>query len=262
MEKHQKECLEAFLERCKTDPTILAVLLGGSIAHGFARPKSDIDVMLVVSAEEYERRKEARQLAYSIWDLCTYEEGYVDCKFVDLNYMELVAKQGSDPARFAFKDARIVYSRLDQELEKLLESVSQFPDLEQGHRRRRFAAQLLAWRWYYEEGLKKGNLYLQTLAAQKLVLFGCRLVLNENRMLYPYHKWLMQVTRRAAEIPQGFFDLVDLVLDKQGQEHTRKFCSLLLDWVQVAEEELDWPNYFLHDSEQSWLYLQTPVDDC
>ena len=45
-------------------------------------------------------------------------------------------------------------------------------------------------------------------ASSRLALFACRLVLAHNRVLYPYHKWLL---RTVAEVPERPDDFVDLV---------------------------------------------------
>lgn len=58
MEEHHRRALEKFVNLYKNDPLILAVLLGGSVAHGFATATSDLDVMLIVAEAEYQRRKD------------------------------------------------------------------------------------------------------------------------------------------------------------------------------------------------------------
>ena len=78
MEKHHQESIDRFLRVYKKDRTILAMLLGGSIAHGFSVPESDIDISLIVDAQEFQKRKKENKLAFSLRDICTYENGYID----------------------------------------------------------------------------------------------------------------------------------------------------------------------------------------
>lgn len=101
-----------------------------------------------------------------------------------------MAARGSEPARFAFDGARVLFTRLPEgEVEGELARAVRYPAEGKGERVRRFRAQLDAWRWFCGEGRKKGDGYLVGLAARKLVLFGGRLVLVENEVLYPFHKW-------------------------------------------------------------------------
>jgi hypothetical protein len=46
------------------------------------------------------------------------------------------------------------------------------------------------------EALKRNAAYLTAHVVAGLVLFGSRLILARNRILYPYHKWLMNEFKR------------------------------------------------------------------
>jgi predicted nucleotidyltransferase len=260
MEDHHKESIEKFLNIYKKDATILGILLGGSIAHGFAKADSDIDVTLIVEEAEYQRRKRENKLAFSLWDICTYPGGYIDCKVVNLDFLQMVQEKGSDPARYAYEDNTILFSRIEN-LEQLLQEISQYPSQQKEDRRNRFAAQLLAWRWYYSEAVKKKNSYLTYLAIQKLILFSCRLILNVNEMLYPYHKWLLRVTERASHKPEHFDEMLQNVMAGHNLELVNEFGDQIISFVKIDAKALDWPNHFLADSELNWIEHAPPIDD-
>ena len=260
MEKHHQESIDKFIAIYKNDPTILAILLGGSIAHGFAQTDADIDVCLIVDAAEFQRRKAANTLASSLWDICTYDNGYIDCKVVDLDFLTQIAQHGSDPARYAFQDCQVLFSKLDH-LQKLLTQIVVYPKDKIDERRKRFASQLLAWKWYYSEALKKQNTYLVFLSLQKMVLFSSRIVLNENELLYPYHKWLLKVLETADKKPAGFLEKINNLFENHTLERVNHFCLEVLAFINFTEQTVDWPNYFLKDSEQNWLAHEPPVDD-
>ena len=260
VENHHKEAIEKFVQIQQTDETILAILLGGSLAHGFAAPEADIDLLIIVEEAEYQKRKEANKLAFSRRDLCNYPGGYIDCKVISVGFLYTLKARGSDPARYAFKDSIILFSRLN-DLSRLLAEITRFPMEEREERKKRFAAQLLAWRWYYSEAVKKENQYLFYLAIQKIVLFSCRLVLNENNMLYPYHKWLLKVVARAPKKPKAFDDALAKLLADHNLNDVNQFCSVILDFVGIEEKTLDWPNQFMIDTEFNWMEHEAPVDD-
>ncbi len=102
MEKHHQESIEKFLEIYKKDPSIIGILLGGSIAHGFAKPDSDIDVSIIVNTEEFQKRKASNKLAFSLWDICTYENGYIDCKVADINFLSKVSELRKRSGKICF----------------------------------------------------------------------------------------------------------------------------------------------------------------
>lgn len=46
-------------------------------------------------------------------------------------------------------------------------------------------------------------------ASTRLIWFCCRLILANNRILYPYHKWMMGCVKTAPEKPQGLLELIE-----------------------------------------------------
>lgn len=195
-----------------------------------------------------------------MWDICTYEQGYIDCKVTHIDSIKIVAERGSDPARYAYKDCTILYSEIDI-LPELLNQITMYPNDKIDERRRRFASQILAWKWYYSEGVKKQNNYLLFLAVQKIVLFSCRIVLNENRLLYPYHKWMLSEVNKAEHKPIDFNKRINKLLEKHNSETVDNFCLDVLNYIGFNEQSVDWPNYFLKDNELNWIEHEPPVDD-
>jgi predicted nucleotidyltransferase len=261
VEPHHAASIQNLVDALEPDPSVLALVLAGSIAHGLAMPDSDIDVVIVVAPAEYRSRQREERLQYLNRDLCTYP-GYIDGKYADLDFLRLVAERGSDPARFAFKDSRVLFSRIPG-LEAVLADIGRYPVDQKGSRIDRFAAQLLAWRWYYREATRHDNPYLRSLAVQKLVLFGCRIVLTENELLYPYHKWLLRVVETAPRQPPGFMAAIEELMAEAGWPRVEAFCGDVLAFAAVdpADADAHWPSRFIQDTELSWMSHEAPVDD-
>ncbi len=260
MEAHHSKAIDDFLAGYATKDEFIAILLVGSLAHGFAKVNSDIDIILVATEDEYQRRQGQKQLAFSLWDICAYPGGYIDCKVVSLASLNQIAARGSDPARYAFKDATILSSRTAA-LDSVLQRVTRFPIEQQASRERRFICQLLAWKWYMSQAEENQNAYLVHLATQKLTLFASRIILNRNAALYPYHKWLLAETQKAPVKPEGFLETLDALLHDPTFVIAQKLADLLLEFVGLNEKDVDWPNQFMVDSEMNWLTHEAPVDD-
>lgn len=257
---HHQATIERVVQHFRSDAGVLALLLTGSLAHGFARASSDVDVAIVVAPHEYQRRQRQGELSYYNEGLSTYAGGYVDGKYVDLPLLMQVAEQGSEPARFAFQDARILYSEVDG-LADLLQAAARYPVEHKAARQARFLAQLEAWHWYVQQAEQTVDAYLLRMASTKLALFGCRLVLSHNELLYPYHKWLTRVVRQAPHQPEGFMALLDSLLGAPSASTSTAFFDAvkgLADWPAPAG---GWPAQFMFDSELNWLAGDTPVDD-
>ncbi len=81
-----------FTDFFRKDEEILAVILAGSIAHGFEREDSDIDVMLIISEENYKKRFTAGDINYYNQELCDFDGGYVDGKYITLDFLRKVSE--------------------------------------------------------------------------------------------------------------------------------------------------------------------------
>jgi predicted nucleotidyltransferase len=259
---HHADSIANIVRAFEADGSTRALLLGGSIAHGYARPDSDIDVMIIVDAAEYRQRADEGRLVHVDRTLCTYEGGYVDGKYMDVDFLERVAAHGSDPARYAFQDARILSSRTDG-LPELLASITRYPAEQTLDRMTRFTAQLLAWRWYFGESTRQRDPYLEVVALHKVVLFACRLVLAANERLYPYHKWLRRETARAPRRPPDLMERIERVLEERTVPLVDGLCGEVLAFYGIDEAgaNASWPGRFLQDTELAWMSGHPAIDD-
>jgi len=88
---HHRRAIGNLIEAYRDDPDCLALIIGGSVAKGFARDDSDVDFMLVATDESYARRLAERDLFINRRDLTDYEGGYVDGKIIDRAFLHAVA---------------------------------------------------------------------------------------------------------------------------------------------------------------------------
>ncbi|HET9140336.1 nucleotidyltransferase domain-containing protein [Actinophytocola sp.] len=257
---HHAESIQRVTEHFFSLPEVEGLILGGSIAHGFARAESDVDVAIVISEEEHERRRATGRLTFLSHDLCTYPGGYVDGKYLTRAFITTVGERGSEPARFAFADAQVLFSRVDG-LPELLRAAARYPTEGRTDRMRRFHAQLQAWHWYATEALRLDNRYLLGVAIARLVLFGGRLVLAHNHALYPYHKWFLEVLRRVEDKPAGLLDRIQDLHENPSAPAVTEFYETIRDFQDWPPLTAGWGDQFMIDSEQNWLSGQPPVDD-
>ncbi|HEX5942477.1 MAG TPA: nucleotidyltransferase domain-containing protein [Anaerolineales bacterium] len=260
MYPHHSQSIQNVKEYFQCDPEIQALLLSGSIAHGFQSPTSDIDIMIFVSEEDYQKRFQTGGLHFFNTDLCTYEGGYVDGKYLSLNFVKQVLEKGSDPARFAFEGSQVLISRVNDFAEDVCR-IAEYPIAEKAERIKRFYAQFEAWHWYCGEALVKGNQYLLGTSISKLILFGGRLILTHNEMLYPYHKWFLKVLEGAREQPSDLMACIQSLTQAPTAENVESFYQKVKTFQPWTDNPYHWPVQFLLDSELNWMDGRTPVDD-
>ena len=257
--QHQR-AIDRLVDRFSRDPNYLALLIGGSIAHGWAREDSDVDFMLVATGAEFARRAPAHDYTYYTTELCDYPGGYVDGKIIDTAFLCEVADRGSEPARAAFVGVWAAWSRWP-ELDQLLARITQYPEADRAEKIRAFYAQLLVWQWYSGEADKRDDRYLKAQAATNLVLFGGRLILAHNRILYPYHKWLMQTLQATPDKPADLMGLIDQVLADPCKRTADAFCDCVLKFATWETPPEGWPARFMTDTEWAWRSGHAPVSD-
>ena len=260
MLRHHEESIRNTVDYFERLPEVEALLLGGSIAHGLARPDSDVDVLILVSDERHAELARAEDLMFFNRELCAYPDGYVDGKYLRRAFLEQVAERGSEPARFAFQDARVLFSRVGG-LDRLLARIVRYPVEGRTERMRRFYAQLEAWYWYSTEALRLENRYLLTVSLGKLVLFGGRLILAHNEILYPYHKWFIDILKNAEDRPADLLDRIQKLHDEPSRQSITEFYETIRDFRDWPRPATVWSNQFHLDSELNWLTGPTPIDD-
>jgi hypothetical protein len=260
MYPHHERAIEAAVTTLRRDPAVRAILLGGSIAHGFARPGSDVDLIIVVDESDYEARMREGRPTFATAEACDWEGGYVEGKYLCRAFLEDVARRGSEPARFAFQDARVLHTDLDG-LDALLAEIARYPVEDKAERIARFAAQFEAWHWYGHEALKLGDRYLLGLAVARMTLFGGRMLLAHNQRLYPYHKWLLRVLEGAPDRPADLMERIAALHETPTQESLLRFWATIRNFRTWEGSERPWNVQFLHDSELNWQSGHTPIDD-
>lgn len=234
--------------------------MAGSLTKGYGTEASDVDGFFVVTDEEFERRKKTGEIFWINTEFCDYEGGYIDAKCVSVDWIREVEKRGSEPARSAFIGAEVAWSRVEG-LPELCQRIVAFPEAGVEDRMKRFLAQIEFCRWFIGEGERRDNPYLVTLSASRLVLFCARLLLAHNRILYPYHKWMLRALAAAPEKPEGLMEGIDALLRKPTAAGAASLADLVVQFREWPQSEQGWPNVFLKDSEWNWWEHEPPVED-
>ncbi len=259
MRPHHKRAIDKLVESLKNDERFLALIIGGSVAKGMEREDSDIDVTLVATDEEFKKKKEQNMLLYYETKFCDYPGGYIDGKVVNLEFLQTVAERGSEPARDAFRKAWIGYSKIP-ELENLLEKIPIFQKEEKLEKIRKFYAKLETANWIIKEASRRNDDYLLTRGITDLILFGGRLILEHNEILYPFHKLFMQTLEKAPDKPENLMLLIDNLLKNRNIENAQTLFESIKNFKKWKLGEF-WAIRFLLDTEWAWIEGKPYVGD-
>jgi predicted nucleotidyltransferase len=247
-----RQLLERMTERYRADPNVLALIVIGSVARGDASEHSDLDALAILTDEAYGHRfpsglspRTAEELSWGAGDP-------LDAKPWPFAYLRAAAEGGPEPTRFAFVDARIAFSR-DPSIEPLIAAIPVYPEHEREEKLASFASQLPIHLSYLELGDYSENPYILTDTSHELALFGGRLILAHNRLLYPGRKQFWRQLERAPEKPPRFFWLMQRLLRQPCIPTAEAFCNAVLgfaEWPQPAEGQ---GARYVRDRDEAWL---------
>lgn len=260
VQQHHRDVIERWAAAAADDEEVLALVVAGSLTKGYGAADSDVDGFVVVTDDAFSRRRNSGALTFFSSELCDYEGGYVDAKYVDRAFLEAVVERGSEPARSAFVGAIVAWSS-DPSIEALVHAATTYPEAGVEQRMTRFLAQVQTAQWYVGEAGKRDDPYLAGWAASRLALFACRLVLAHNRVLYPYHKWLLRTVGDVPDRPDDFVDLVRALAVERTPAAAESVVLSLLSFREWPQASVGWSTQFMLDSEWNWLGGEPPIDD-
>ena len=260
---HHRATIDRTVEHFRARGDVLAVLVGGSIAHGFATATSDVDLLLLVSDADWERRLADGAVTELDLDSPTYDGGYVDAKYTSMGFLRDVAARGSEPARFAFDGVIVAWSRLDglDGLDEAIRAAARYPAEGREERIRAFHAQLSYWHWMAREANRTGNTWLRGLAGPNVVVFAARLIMAHNAVLYPGYKWLLRVLREVPEQPPGLRAAIDAVIADPDLALVDALVTCVREFRDWGVDAEAWGARFMLDTELAWMHGRPAIAD-
>ena len=229
MYRHHEESIEKLKEYFIGTEGLIAIVLDGSIVKGNARPDSDVDAVIVVTEEKYRALEKENRLAEVIGGHCTYEGGYFDIKYKTKRILERAALYASEPTRNAFAKAQVIYTT-DDEIQSLVVRIASYPEAERADKVRCFNANLQLNRGYFLKCVSEENAYMRAHLAQEIVYSVYRLILAENRALFPCNRRLEETVLTCARRPENILELGAKFLKSVSGEDCEKFVTAF--WAQ------------------------------
>lgn len=232
---HHVESIQKLVEYFRADSGVIALILGGSVAKGLARPDSDIDAMVIVSDEKLKELESAGRGAECIFGHCTYPDGYFDVKYYDRQFLIDAAERGSEPARNAFLGARCLFTR-DPKIPELVARIPVFQEREREEKMLSFYAAFMLNKGYYWR-VSEGDRFLRMRSAVDVVLFGLRLFLEDRHKLFPCAKSLYSAVQSLDETPSNLLALADALLDRLDDASLDAFDAAVTSAVSYCPPE-------------------------
>ncbi|MEY9951922.1 nucleotidyltransferase domain-containing protein [Leifsonia sp. EB34] len=258
--EHHERAIARYVEDASADPSVLAVIVSGSVARGAERPDSDVDLYLVVTEARWDEAFAARRLMFTRTDGIDYDGGYFDIKLATLSYLDDAAEHGDDPVRDSFASARVAFSRvpdLDERLARVVRvSAAEWEDRVAG-----FVAQCrLHGGYFLPQAYEHGDPLLLAHSSVHLATSAARALLARNGVFFPGPKYLRARVAELEDAPDGFGTLLDAVIATP----TPATAAALLEAVEATVGDAlprgETLSRFVLDNELAWRYRTAPPE--
>jgi len=262
MYKHHEESIKKLKEYFLENEKPIAIILDGSIVKGNERPDSDIDAIIVVSDKRYNGLEKENRLAEVIKGYCTYEGGYFDIKYKTKDLLLKAASSASEPTRNAYVKARVIYS-IDDEIEGIVKRIEAYPEATINDKIRCFSANLELNRGYFLNCVNEENAFMRTKLSLEIVYSIYRLILIENRILFPCNRRLRDTVLSCKKRPENIVELGDKFLKEITKENADKFVGAFMEstTLPVITNVSECCSSYVEFYEDWWLKQNPPFPD-
>ena len=226
MYDHHRQTIENLRACYEKEDDCLALIIIGSVARGEAGQSSDVDFYLVVNEQAYEdcltRNGECIDAhEYSV-SPCTEANGYL----ISLPALKAMCDHGNEIDRWMFTSALVEFSK-DVEIDQLVADLPHYPEKGRTRRMESYHSQMHYHISFFEFAFLSQTKYLIYETATKLILSIGRLILADNRMLYPNRKWFFRELRKAPDKPAGLCEAMEAFLDAPTIEAGHQLIAMV-----------------------------------
>ena len=212
MFEHHRKTIENLKRHFEKNPAYLALILTGSVARDEARQDSDVDYYLVVENDKYEEALNKNTLEVEASEFCVPPCPEANGSLTSKARLTVLSRQGNEIERWAFFKAKIVFSR-DEEIEELVKRIPQYPEEGRIRRMESYHSQIYYHFSFFEFACYSQTKYLIYETATKMILSIGRLILADNRILYPNRKWFYRELKKVSDKPEGICEAMIAFLD-------------------------------------------------
>jgi predicted nucleotidyltransferase len=260
MHENQRQTIWNLHQHFEADSNVLALIIIGSVARDDAGADSDVDFYAVVNDEEYRRRKTAHDHLYDLSHLAVAPGEGANGRAIPVQYLKNVAHHGNEPSRYSFTCAKTAFTRLPA-IESLVANCAVYPEYERDDKMMSFVAQIPVHFSFLEFGHYSQTHYVLAETAVKIVLYGGRLLLAHNRMLYPGRKRFMIELDKAPDKPDNTIALANQLLIAPSIEKAKAFVDPVINHAQWLRPPEGIAARFFDDSVDQWERGWCPLEE-
>jgi hypothetical protein len=226
MHEHHRQTIENLRKHLEPDQNNLALIVIGSVARGEAGPPSDVDFYLVVPELVFDGLAARSATGIDASTCCVAPAGGCGGMAITKSRLQDLRERGNEFLRWSFTNAQIIFSR-DAEIDVLVKEILVYPEAERLRWMESYHSQIYFHFSFFEFAYYSQTKYLIYQTATQMLLAAGRLILADNRRLYPGRKWFYRELERTPDKPEGFCDAMLAFLDAPTIEAGKYIIDLI-----------------------------------
>lgn len=255
MNKNQEDAIHQLIEYVSKDESVLALILCGSIARGTETDRSDVDVIVVVTDERFNKERTCKNYFWGT-DFDSKEfKVEIDGKIITKDFLRKVWKYGNESIKSTLYHSKVIYSQ-DSDIERLLLNKPKVMISEKDENIRKFYSLMKSCR--FSAGDDLGNTFYVNKCIYDTVFYACRLVLAHNDILYPCVKNIHKELDNCNDIPTDFIPLMNEVMHSYSFDKMVEFYNCVNDYFKKYHFDNRLRRGYVLENELFWFFNTVP----
>ncbi len=256
MTQQQINTIDKVISETQNDPSVIGVILVGSLAKGTERDTSDVDVFIVVNDELFLTYSRKHQLYWTLPITDKTKFCDVDGKIISKSLLTKALNNGTESIKSTFHYSKLLYS-IDPEVDKLVEALKNTNIIKNDYTKL-FYALMKSKRYTADDDIN--NLMQLKSCILDTVLYACRLVLAHNNKPYPCMKNIEKEIINCSDKPINFMHNMHILLQTFSLEALEVFYNEVEDHFNMYRFDDTIRKSYVIENELFWYFDEKPLE--
>ena len=257
MTLEQEQTIEMAINDVKRHDFILGLILIGSLAKNKGNKDSDVDFIVVVNDEEYEKRKLSKNyFCGTLFEQTNYPV-HIDGKIVNKNYLKKIWSEGNECVKNTFSKIKLLYS-CDPEINEIINNFDIINN-NKNENIKKFYALMKSNKFKVDDDLN--NIIQVKYCIFYTVFFACRLVLEHNDIYYPCIKNMEKELNKCKNKPDNFIENMHKVLGTYSFDDLESFYKITEEYFNEYRFDDNIRKGYVIENEDYWFFNEKPYSE-
>jgi len=254
---NQERTIEMIRKDAKKFTFIEAIILGGSLAKNTENENSDVDIFVVVSNDEFDKRKLTKNYFIgTIFDQKNYP-AYIDGSIINKEFLEKIWTEGNECIKNTFSQVILLYS-INKEIDVLI-MTKKMTNYSKEENIKKFYALMKSYRFKADDDMN--NIFQVKHGILQSVFFACRLVLTHNEIYYPCVKNIEKELLNCKNKPVNFIEKMNNVLSTFSFEEFNDFYEETEEYFKEYRFDDKLRKGYVTENEYYWFFGVRPYNE-